>query len=311
MQDLRFSSQDRMSASSNDYYETRFERMRKSKSFTAGLVAFSIIVFGSIVIYAYNQGKSASTDVSGDTPLITASADPFKVRPGDEGGESIAYKDSLAYQQIEPAGGEDVENLLPPPENAMEKPAVEMNEQELSAQSKEIMNTPQAEQYAVAANAFEDPANGTKYDAIAPAAGNAEAEPQESATTQSEPAQPVEAKTADNADMVVAAVEQPSAEAAKQEAAATASANTAPITGDYRVQLASFTAKADAEAAWTKMQKKYAPHLDNVTMGVTRADLGAKGIYYRLNVVNLSKNSATSLCDTIKNINPEGCLVAK
>jgi len=48
-----------------------------------------------------------------------------------------------------------------------------------------------------------------------------------------------------------------------------------------------------------------------VAMGVTRADLGAKGIYYRLNVVNLSKDSATSLCDTIKNINPQGCLVAK
>ncbi len=74
-------------------------------------------------------------------------------------------------------------------------------------------------------------------------------------------------------------------------------AMTAPATatGGYVVQLAAFRDEPSALAAFKKLQKKY-PSLAALSADVQRADLGAKGIYYRLRAGYIDKPSAAALC---------------
>ena len=66
-------------------------------------------------------------------------------------------------------------------------------------------------------------------------------------------------------------------------------------TGDYVVQLAAFRDEPSARDAYAKLQKKF-PALKGLSADIQKADLGSKGIYYRLRAGYLSKADATTLC---------------
>ncbi len=65
--------------------------------------------------------------------------------------------------------------------------------------------------------------------------------------------------------------------------------------GGYVVQLAAFRDEPAARDAFRKLQSKY-PSLAGFGADIQRADLGDKGIYYRLRAGYLSKAEAQSLC---------------
>jgi hypothetical protein len=65
--------------------------------------------------------------------------------------------------------------------------------------------------------------------------------------------------------------------------------------GGYVVQLAAFRDEPSARTAFAKLQSKF-PALKPLGADIQRADLGAKGIYYRLRAGFLSKADATALC---------------
>ncbi len=65
--------------------------------------------------------------------------------------------------------------------------------------------------------------------------------------------------------------------------------------GGYVLQLAAFRDESSARAAFAKLQNKF-PALKTLGADIQRADLGAKGIYYRLRAGFLSKADATTLC---------------
>ena len=85
-----------------------------------------------------------------------------------------------------------------------------------------------------------------------------------------------------------------------------------PVTssGDYFIQLASIKYKSRAEAEWTKLQQKYG-QLSGYGHRVESADLGERGMYYRIQAGPMAKDEASSVCDSIKRITPGGCLVKK
>ena len=68
--------------------------------------------------------------------------------------------------------------------------------------------------------------------------------------------------------------------------------------GDYVVQLAAFRDEPSARAAYTKLQSKF-PSLKPLSADIQKADLGDKGIYYRLRAGYLAKADATALCDEL------------
>ncbi len=99
---------------------------------------------------------------------------------------------------------------------------------------------------------------------------------------------------------------------ASQIVASVASPVASPAIGGKKgaVQLASFPDKAVAEQAVGKMQAKYSAYLGGARLRVVEADLGAKGIYYRIQSESLSESQARKICSSLKTLKA-GCLFVR
>ncbi|MGN6461853.1 MAG: SPOR domain-containing protein [Pseudolabrys sp.] len=75
----------------------------------------------------------------------------------------------------------------------------------------------------------------------------------------------------------------------------------APVAGSGAfVQVSSQRSEADAQAAFRSLQSKYPSVLGSRALTVHRADLGAKGTYYRAMVGPLASADAVELCTSLK-----------
>ena len=76
------------------------------------------------------------------------------------------------------------------------------------------------------------------------------------------------------------------------------------------VQVAARKSQTDALAAFADIQQKYPRLLSGYRPIIKRADLGNKGVWYRLNVGPVeSKQVASSLCGQLKNAGMRSCIV--
>jgi cell division protein FtsN len=104
--------------------------------------------------------------------------------------------------------------------------------------------------------------------------------------------------------------------AAVQSAPAQADAGTIPEapagTGQFFVQIGARNDQAQALAAFNGMQQKYASVLGNYSPSVRKADLGDKGIWYRLRVGPFTdKPGADKLCEDLKTAGWKQCFTVK
>jgi cell division protein FtsN len=75
----------------------------------------------------------------------------------------------------------------------------------------------------------------------------------------------------------------------------------AAAAGGYVLQIGAYKSQADADAAWKVYKAKHAALLSAYSDDVQQADLGEKGIWYRLRISGFAdKELATSLCDRLK-----------
>ena len=70
--------------------------------------------------------------------------------------------------------------------------------------------------------------------------------------------------------------------------------------GGYAVQVSSQRSEAEAQAAFRSLQSKYPAQLGGKQSEIRRADLGAKGIYFRAVVPLSSSSEASELCNGLK-----------
>ncbi len=78
----------------------------------------------------------------------------------------------------------------------------------------------------------------------------------------------------------------------------------------YFVQIAARRGQTDALAAFADLQQRYPSILAGLTPTIKRADLGDKGVWYRLWVGPLSsKGTADGVCDKLKSAGLKGCFV--
>lgn len=103
----------------------------------------------------------------------------------------------------------------------------------------------------------------------------------------------------------------PATQASKVEPAAGAAISAGAGLQNYFVQLASVSSASAAEREWPKLRSKYADVIPSSAHRVETADLGARGIYHRIQAGPYSKAQASSICSAIKSRNPGGCLVVK
>lgn len=231
-----------------------------------------IVVFSGVVFLAYRQGIKQGAQ--GTPPVIRADDTPVKVAPANPGGIEIPHQDKSVYDRIsgnplaKSDGEADVERLLPRAEEPM---AVTPP----STPAPAPVNPPAAE---AAPSAAPAPAG-----APVQAAPVLQTPPVEAAPAQ---AAPVEA-----------------APPAPQAAAPAASRS-----GGYVVQIAAFRDEASAQAEFRKLQRKFPDALGGLSADIQRADLGTKGIYYRLRVGYLDKSGADRVCAELK-AKGQGCFV--
>ncbi len=102
------------------------------------------------------------------------------------------------------------------------------------------------------------------------------------------------------ADNASAATSGSSSQAATPPASSTAPAQPAPAAAGALVQLASQRSEAVANETAATMQARYSAALNGRSLIVRRVDLGARGIYYRVQLPTASLAEANSVCNAIK-----------
>jgi len=90
-----------------------------------------------------------------------------------------------------------------------------------------------------------------------------------------------------------------------------AAKKTVPITGNYYVQLGSLTAPEAAQKHWEAMKASFPDVLGALSLKVEKADLGARGVYYRVQAGPVSESRAREICSVITEKKPGGCLVVR
>ena len=91
------------------------------------------------------------------------------------------------------------------------------------------------------------------------------------------------------------------ANAAPHALASPIPAAAAPAGGSYVLQIGAYKSQAEADAAWAAYKTKHAALLSGASDNVQQADLGDKGIWYRLRLVGFpSKDVASAMCDRLK-----------
>ena len=279
---------------------------------TAGLLLTGG-AFAAIIVSAYPE----ATNSNGRVPTILADSRPYKTEPIAAGGMEIPNRDSTIFDTMRSAdGGEKtgrVENLLAPSsedENTEEMAEAAPSEPEditltpetITAKPPETAQAqPPAEPKSAEAKTAEVtppetihvPGSSPETLAFARSVLNEEGQPTEVQREQKPAATTSEAQL----DKIA-----PASGAAKTMASA--------IGGNYFVQLSSIREQNAAAKEWDKLQSSYTS-LQGMKYRVQEANLGERGIYYRIQAGPFSKEQASSICGQIEAKKSGGCLVVK
>lgn len=89
------------------------------------LIAGSLVVillFGSLVVYIYNQNSGANNPQSDELLLVHAPDGPTKVEPQDRGGIDVPDQDRVVFDAVTGEDSQSGENVRSGPEQPLERP---------------------------------------------------------------------------------------------------------------------------------------------------------------------------------------------
>jgi outer membrane biosynthesis protein TonB len=244
----------------------------------------------AMVLWWLRPGGDEADVAIQDVPVIRADPLPVKVRPTDPGGLEVADRDKLVYRRFGREGdGPAVERLLPPPEQPAPPP-----EPTPPPAPSEISTAPDLPPPPEAPGATQAAPQLPKgEDVVETAIATTPPEP----ATEKAPPPPA-----------------PSPAPAKDATAAVAAPPVPPksvAAGDFHVQVAALRSETQAKAAWSDLQRKHADLLGTLTFSVVRADLGSKGVFYRVRGGPIaSDETARDLCAKLK-ARGIGCMVVR
>jgi len=244
---------------------------------------------------------SAGEEAPAEIPVIKAEGET-KIRPEKPGGLEIPHQEETVFQQIDKGASDKppaVERLLPPPPvpqeqappAAAETAAVPVSP--IPATSAPASALPSAEPVSAGAPV---PSVSSESLSSAAAAGGAKAGKVEKLEA------PVSLPAAGSAPKPEESAATGGALREGSKPAETGSIpkemflEEKPAAKGFFVQLGSFPDKKKAQAEMEKLQKKYSDTLGKAGLQVKRADLGAKGTYYRIQSRPMTDPEARSIC---------------
>jgi hypothetical protein len=277
-----------------------------------GGVLVTAVVGGALVWL--NAGSDSASQSKNDVPLVKAAELPVKVRPEDPGGMQVAHRDKLIYQRFE--GDEAppaVERLLSAPEEPLPPPRSEPEaspdlgpESAMSGTPDMVNEGPPREFMAVPpeeaglAQPIEEFFNNS-----APGASVAVETPPDSSPVAMAPARP---RPNAPPPPITASTSSESASGAKSGSTAGLSAEArvaqsllmGSAADEYAIQLGSVRSRQEANVEWERLRQSHADILGGLRPMVLEADLGQRGMYYRLRAGPItSQNSARQLCNSL------------
>jgi hypothetical protein len=236
-----------------------------------------------------------------EIPTIEADGS-LKQKPEQPGGLDVPNQDVLAYQQLDSNGNNQPaqDHMLPPPETPQPSPPANANAQALPpAPSVTLPPVPKVEDL-----------NAPSVHDLAPAPITVQQVPAVTSPAQ-QPAPPVATKQTAQAAPAAPAKEESANDNDAAPAAATPPAKTA-LAGkkNYRVQLASFPDEEEATRQMARMQEKFAGQLGDAKLHLAKADLGPRGIFYRVQSNPITSDEARDICGALKKLKA-GCIIVK
>ena len=283
-----------------EWAERKRSKSKKPKAVLIG-VLIGVAVAAGAGWYIFSMLSGGMDDGGSAVPLVTADKGPVKERPEEPGGMEVPNRDRKVYESLGEKGTEGgsgslrQETLTPPPQPKLPEPKAPEPPAQLS-QAKPTLPPPPAATTSGGEELFEETAPP-------PAKVAPPAEPPPPPKELAAPASPPPAAVPPKAEPQTAAKPAEAAPATQMDAAQSA------LSGDYLVQLLAARDATAAEREWTRLSKAHNDLLGALGHVVVRADLGAKGIYFRLRTGPFAdKAAASALCESLKK-RSQGCLV--
>lgn len=264
--------------------EERKNEIDNSRSLFIGALAglFMAGIVGWFVLAPRYQ-----TNNEDNIPLISRPQQPVKVLPAGMNEVDVKSQDRSVYDVLDKNEPKEENTNIVESTETPNSEAIEKLVEEVVANAPETP-TPEVESLTAVA--------------VAPVA-----EVKEEVKTEETKVEEVKTETAAVAEETVApepVKEEVKVEEVKKEEVVKVAEATKPVNeikkGTWSVQLMSSPNKPAVEKSWTTMSKKYSM-LKDLPYEVEKADLGAKGVFYRLKAGSLpTKADATALCSKLK-----------
>jgi cell division septation protein DedD len=266
-----------------DFDEEDIEEERGLSGLVVLLLGVVMIgAFASVVLFAYQQGLR-NGQAQGGAPYVQADPEPLKIE--NTVADAASDSDLTVYDRL---GGDDsdpVEVIAEGPE----EPVARGSEDPITAIAAQAGATTGLADDAVA-DRIAELAKADEALTATPAKPDASA-------TKAEP-KPATAPTA--------ASTSPVAEPARQATGAGA------LSGTHLVQIGAFRSEAEADAQWSRLTGKLGSFVDGKAPDIERADLGDKGVYYRLRIGPFaSADDAKTYCGGLKERGTDCLIKAK
>lgn len=272
-------------------------------------VVAAVGAFVALAWYAYQSGVQPISE--DDIPTVADGGEtPLKEKPAEPGGWQFDHQDKSVYNQLAAGKGTDgqsnVERIMPAPEEPVNRPQPETK----LAPVNEVAAVPVTEVASAPVAPVEPKAQEVPTSSVIPVPETA-AIPAEEPVLASPPAPAptIEKETVVNSPVAVQKETPKTTELAK---AAPAEAKPAAVaSGAYMAQLGAFSSQNEAEKAWDKVRAAHSAKLGALGHKVVRADLGAKGVFYRLQMGPFaSEASARETCAYLQ-ARKQGCFIVK
>lgn len=299
----------------NDFQEEseqeEFEEEKAASRFRifAPLIIAGVVAF---VSYGWYADKFAIRDSAEEPKLVKADDMPVRFKPEDPGGMEIANRDKKVYDAISGDGDSlpKVIRLMPDAEEPVQREDIANGDIKSDVSVAELLDDME-----------ETMPRSLEADSVSDA--KVEEIKSEDKTEEREiikVADSGQKKLIAKEELMSKDIELPdTAEQVKSE-----SINIVPVPRDsakpvvsqkvekgYRVQLGSFKSREDALASWNIISKKHINIVGDADHIIEKADLGSKGVFYRLQLGEFEKESKSrQICQELTE-QKQGCFIVK
>lgn len=242
-----------------------------------------LLIFAGVVWNTYRQGVRPS---QGGLPVIASDDAPYKRAPDDRGGLQVAGQDNAYYGQMDGLGDPAVVEKA----SVRDPVGIRRSNPVLAGEDTKATDLPPIEEPAPVRSAALD-----GLDVRAP-------EPAEIKPVQTASLQPIDLTP-------------------KRETAPTLNVPDpvrTPVVsrfaggGNYQIQLMALRSEAAARSEWKRIEARHPNLYEGAGLDIQRADLGAKGVWYRLRLGAFeTRDTAKSFCADVKATGKDCIVVAK